>query len=168
MEPRIHVITLAVSDLERALAFYCDGLGLQTPGVIGTEFVDDETGASGTVAMFDLHGGLILALYPDLEKDAGIPPAAQSEWFQSRSPRSEQGRRRLFARASRGGRGDADRHAVRTALGHLLGLLPRPRQPPVGGDLEPAAGERGGLGVGSHRVADRLLKESAGRTIRCY
>ena len=59
MEPRIHVITLAVSDLERALAFYRDGLGLQTPGVIGKEFVDDETGASGTVAMFDLHGGLI-------------------------------------------------------------------------------------------------------------
>jgi catechol 2,3-dioxygenase-like lactoylglutathione lyase family enzyme len=64
MEPRIHVITLAVSDLQRALAFYRDGLGLQTPGVIGTEFVDDETGVSGTVAMFDLHGGLILALYP--------------------------------------------------------------------------------------------------------
>jgi catechol 2,3-dioxygenase-like lactoylglutathione lyase family enzyme len=81
MEPRIHVITLAVSDLERALAFYRDGLGLQTPGVIGTEFVDDETGVSGTVAMFDLHGGLILALYPDLEKDAGIPPAAQSGGF---------------------------------------------------------------------------------------
>jgi catechol 2,3-dioxygenase-like lactoylglutathione lyase family enzyme len=34
MEPRIHVITLAVSDLERALAFYPGGLGLQTPGAV--------------------------------------------------------------------------------------------------------------------------------------
>ena len=28
MEPRLHVITLAVDDLERSLAFYRDGLGL--------------------------------------------------------------------------------------------------------------------------------------------
>ena len=28
MQPRIHVITLAVSDLDRALAFYREGLGL--------------------------------------------------------------------------------------------------------------------------------------------
>jgi len=27
MKPRIHVITLAVADLDRALAFYRDGLG---------------------------------------------------------------------------------------------------------------------------------------------
>ena len=32
MEPRIHMITLAVDDLERALAFYRDGLGLLSPG----------------------------------------------------------------------------------------------------------------------------------------
>ena len=37
MEPAIHVITLAVSDLERALAFYRDGLGLDSAGVIGRE-----------------------------------------------------------------------------------------------------------------------------------
>ena len=30
MHPRIKVITLAVSDLERSLAFYRDGPGLQT------------------------------------------------------------------------------------------------------------------------------------------
>ena len=29
MKPRIHVITLAVADLDRALAFYRDGLGFQ-------------------------------------------------------------------------------------------------------------------------------------------
>jgi hypothetical protein len=43
MKPRIHVITLAVADLERALAFYRDGLGFQTEGLIGTEFTGDQT-----------------------------------------------------------------------------------------------------------------------------
>jgi uncharacterized protein len=75
MEPRIHVITLAVSDLERALAFYRDGLGLESPGVVGTEFVGDDTTPAGAVAMFQLAGGLILALYPrsELAKDAEVP-----------------------------------------------------------------------------------------------
>ncbi len=75
MQPRIHVITLAVSDLDRTLKFYRDGLGLESPGVIGTEFAGDETTPAGAAAMFQLHGGLILALYPrtDLAKDAKIP-----------------------------------------------------------------------------------------------
>ncbi|MGZ3599063.1 MAG: VOC family protein [Ktedonobacterales bacterium] len=75
MQPRIHVITLAVGDLGRALAFYRDGLGLESTGVIGTEFVGDETNPAGDLAMFHLHGGLILALYPrsELAKDANIP-----------------------------------------------------------------------------------------------
>jgi predicted lactoylglutathione lyase len=38
MEPRVDVITLAVGDLERALAFY-RALGLTSPGVIGSELV---------------------------------------------------------------------------------------------------------------------------------
>lgn len=75
MQPRIHVITLAVSDLGRALAFYRDGLGLESTGVIGTEHVGDETHPAGDVAMFHLQDGLILALYPrsELAKDAHIP-----------------------------------------------------------------------------------------------
>ena len=75
MRPRIHVITLAVSDLGRALEFYRDGLGLESTGVIGTEFAGDETNPAGAVAMFQLHGGLILALWPrtELAKDANVP-----------------------------------------------------------------------------------------------
>ncbi|MGH2466856.1 MAG: VOC family protein, partial [Candidatus Limnocylindrales bacterium] len=75
MEARIGVITIAVNDLERSLAFYRDGLGLESPGVIGSEFVGDETNPAGAVVMFRLEGGLILALYPrtELAKDAGIP-----------------------------------------------------------------------------------------------
>lgn len=41
MEHRIDVITLAVGDLERALAFYREGLGLESPGLTGTEFAGD-------------------------------------------------------------------------------------------------------------------------------
>jgi catechol 2,3-dioxygenase-like lactoylglutathione lyase family enzyme len=80
MEPRIDVITLAVADLDRALVFYRDGLGLPTRGVIGTEFVGDASAPAGVVAMFDLRGGLILALYPrtELAKDAKIALAPRS------------------------------------------------------------------------------------------
>ena len=42
MKARISVITLAVRDLGESLAFYRDGLGLPTSGVIGTEFRGDE------------------------------------------------------------------------------------------------------------------------------
>lgn len=75
MDARIDVITLAVSDLDRALAFYRDGLGLESRGVIATEFVGDDVTAAGAIATFKLGGGLILALYPraELAKDAGVP-----------------------------------------------------------------------------------------------
>jgi catechol 2,3-dioxygenase-like lactoylglutathione lyase family enzyme len=75
VKPRLNVITLAVDRLERSLAFYRDGLGLPTEGIIGTEFVGSDTEPSGAVAFFKLQQGLILALYPrsDLIKDAKLP-----------------------------------------------------------------------------------------------
>jgi catechol 2,3-dioxygenase-like lactoylglutathione lyase family enzyme len=75
MQPRVDVITLAVSDLDRALRFYREGLGLESPGVIGTEFPGDDTNPAGAAAMFELDGGITLALYPrtELAKDANIP-----------------------------------------------------------------------------------------------
>ena len=75
MQPTINVITLAVSDLDRALTFYRDGLGLDSPGVVGTEFTGDESNPDGAVVMFRLNGGLVLALYPrtELAKDANVP-----------------------------------------------------------------------------------------------
>jgi uncharacterized protein len=80
MEPQISVITLAVNDLEKSLAFYRDGLGLPTNGIIATEFEGDETHPSGAVVMFELHNGLILALYPrtELAKDAKQPVGVSS------------------------------------------------------------------------------------------
>jgi uncharacterized protein len=70
----IDVVTLAVSDLERSLAFYRDGLGLETRGVVAEEFVGDEATPAGAVVMFELPGGPILALYPraELAKDANV------------------------------------------------------------------------------------------------
>jgi catechol 2,3-dioxygenase-like lactoylglutathione lyase family enzyme len=75
VEARIHVITLAVGDLERALRFYRDGLGLVTSGVTGTDYKGDETTPAGDVVMFHLADGLTLALYPrsELAKDANVP-----------------------------------------------------------------------------------------------
>lgn len=69
MKARITVITLAVDDLERAVRFYRDGLGLPTQGIIGKEF------EYGAVAFFDLQSGLKLAVWPrkSLAHDAGIP-----------------------------------------------------------------------------------------------
>jgi uncharacterized protein len=82
MEPRIDVVTLAVADLERALAFYRDGLGLRTTsGITGTRYEGDEDTPAGDVVMFELESGLIFALYPrsELAKDAEIAPGpAQS------------------------------------------------------------------------------------------
>ncbi len=67
MESRIHVITLAVSDLDCALAFYREGLGLDSAGITGTDFAGDDENPAGDVAMFHLDGDLILALYPRTE-----------------------------------------------------------------------------------------------------
>ena len=71
MKARISVITLGVDDLERAVRFYRDGLGLQTEGIVGQEY------EFGSVAFFDLQGGLKLALWPrrSLAQDSGVPLA---------------------------------------------------------------------------------------------
>lgn len=68
MKPRISVFTLGVTDLERSVAFYRDGLGLKTDGIIGKEF------EYGSVAFFDLQSGLKLALWPkkSISKDTDI------------------------------------------------------------------------------------------------
>jgi catechol 2,3-dioxygenase-like lactoylglutathione lyase family enzyme len=74
VKPRLDVITLAVADLERALAFY-RSLGLESNGIVATQWTDELTGANGAIAIFELEGGLLLSLYPrdDLAKDAEVP-----------------------------------------------------------------------------------------------
>jgi catechol 2,3-dioxygenase-like lactoylglutathione lyase family enzyme len=74
MKPRVTLITLGVDDLERSLAFYRDGLGLKSDGIVGQEF------DQGAVVFVDLQPGLRLALWPrgSLAWDAGLPLASPS------------------------------------------------------------------------------------------
>src|SRR5262245_58871588 len=74
MKPRITVITLVVDDLDRALKFYRDGLGLQSQGIVGTEF------EHGAIAFFDLQHGVKLAIWTraDLAYEAKIPLGPRS------------------------------------------------------------------------------------------
>src|SRR5690606_38631554 len=69
MQPGISTITLGVDDLQAAVAFYRDGLGLPTKGIIASHV------PHGEVAFFQLQPGLKLALWPraSLAKDAGLP-----------------------------------------------------------------------------------------------
>src|SRR5690606_33755892 len=69
MVPRISVLTLGVDDLHRSVAFYRDGLGLPTEGIVGTEF------EHGAVAFFDLQPQMKLAVWAraDLARDTGLP-----------------------------------------------------------------------------------------------
>ena len=80
MRAKINFITLAVDDLDRSVAFYRDGLGWKTEGIVGQEFHDEVTGADGTIAIFSLDGGLMLGLYgrSNLAKDASLPPSPAS------------------------------------------------------------------------------------------
>lgn len=80
MEPRVSVITLAVDDLDRAIAFYRDGLGFPSKGILGAEFEGTETEPAGAIGFFELQNGLILSLYPrsELAKDSKRPLGAPS------------------------------------------------------------------------------------------
>jgi uncharacterized protein len=62
VEPRVSLVTLGVSDLERSVAFYRDGLGWPKSGMGGDE-----------VAFFKT-GGVVIALFPraSFAVDAGV------------------------------------------------------------------------------------------------
>lgn len=74
MKPRITMLTLGVDDVDRAFAFYANGLGFPSKGIIGREF------EHGTAAFFDLQTGLKLAIFSraDLAHDVGIAPTPRS------------------------------------------------------------------------------------------
>jgi catechol 2,3-dioxygenase-like lactoylglutathione lyase family enzyme len=74
MKPRISVVTLGVADLERSLAFYRDGLGFPTQGIVGQEF------EHGAVAFFDLAGGFKLAIWAqdNVAHDTGLAKTPMS------------------------------------------------------------------------------------------
>lgn len=73
-----HARDLGVDDLARAVAFYRDGLGLRTKGIVGREF------EYGAVAFFELQHGVQLAPWPraSLARDTGLPvqPGSATEF----------------------------------------------------------------------------------------
>ena len=74
MKPRVSVLTIGVDDLDRALRFYRDGLGLRTDGIVGAEH------EFGAVAFFSLQSGLQLALWPrkSIAHDCGLNVSSPS------------------------------------------------------------------------------------------
>ena len=136
------MITLAVADLERALAFY-RGLGLESKGVIGREWRDGVTGANGAIAMFKLEGGLLLNLYPrtDLAKDAAIPigPPHSGEFSVAQLVRSREEVDALLEKAASAGATVTPGHDrpwgiysgyFRDPDGHLWEIIFRPNRAP--------------------------------------
>jgi catechol 2,3-dioxygenase-like lactoylglutathione lyase family enzyme len=101
MQPRITFITLGVDDLERAVAFYRDGLGLATKGIVGTEF------ENGAAAFFNFQPGLTLALWPrrSLAADSGVPlqQASATEFSLAHNVESASEVDALMAQAERAG-----------------------------------------------------------------
>ena len=101
MKPRITLITLAVDDLDRALAFYRDGLGLKTQGIVGREY------EHGAVAFFDLQPGLRLALWlrASLAHDTGLSqtPRSATEFSLAHNVGSEAEVDAVMAQAAKAG-----------------------------------------------------------------
>ena len=101
MEPRVTILTLGVDDLERSLAFYREGLGLPSQGIVGQEF------EYGAVAFFELRGGVRLALFPrsSIARDADVPlgPPSATELTVAHNVRSTEEVDALMARAERAG-----------------------------------------------------------------
>jgi predicted lactoylglutathione lyase len=142
VKARLHVVTLAVADLERALSFY-RSLGLESKGIIGTEWTDELTGANGAVAMFEFEGGLLLNLYSrtDLARDAAIPvgPPQSGEFSLAQLVRSREEVDALLNKAASVGAAVTPAHDrpwgvysgyFRDPDGHLWEIIWHPKKAP--------------------------------------
>jgi catechol 2,3-dioxygenase-like lactoylglutathione lyase family enzyme len=123
LKPRITLLTLAVDDLERSVAFYRDGLGLPTKGIVGREY------EHGAVAFFDLQAGLKLALWSrdDLAHDTGLRKSARSstEFSIGHNVRSESEVDAAMRRAEQAGATIVKR-AMKTFWGGYAGYFADP------------------------------------------
>jgi catechol 2,3-dioxygenase-like lactoylglutathione lyase family enzyme len=101
VKPRVSYITLGVDDLPKALAFYRDGLGWPTEGIVGEEF------EHGAVVFFDLQPGLKLALWPrkSIAHDTGLSesPRSSTEFTLAHNVNSAGEVDALMARAGQAG-----------------------------------------------------------------
>jgi predicted lactoylglutathione lyase len=69
VRPRLSILTLPSSDLQRSLRFYRDGLGLPTEGVAAPEY-------GGSHILFPLENGLSLVLFDRAELGKLTPGGA--------------------------------------------------------------------------------------------
>jgi ketosteroid isomerase-like protein/catechol 2,3-dioxygenase-like lactoylglutathione lyase family enzyme len=101
MKPRITLVTLGVDDLERSLAFYREGLGFASEGIVGKQF------EHGAVAFFELESGLRMALWPraSIAHDTGVPrqPASTTEFTLGHNVESREEVDAAMARAKKAG-----------------------------------------------------------------
>ena len=123
MKPRVTLITLGVDDLERAVAFYRDGLGLQTQGIVGKEF------EHGAVAFFGLQNGVQLALWPreSLSHDTGLrqTPRSATEFALAHNVSTEAEVDAVMKEAERAG-GNIVKPAGKTFYGGYAGYFQDP------------------------------------------
>jgi uncharacterized protein len=123
MKPRLTVITIGVDDLERAVRFYRDGLGLPTDGIIGGEF------EHSAVAFFNLQPGLQLAVWPraSIARDTGLPldPPAATEFTLGHNVSSKAQVDALMAEALHAGAAIV-KHAQDTFWGGYAGYFQDP------------------------------------------
>jgi hypothetical protein len=101
MKSRMTILTIGVDDLQRSFAFYRDGLGLPTKGIVGTQF------EHGAVAFFDLQPNLKLAIFEreNLALDSGVAKSGRSpaEFSIGRALSSEQEVDAIMKRAEKAG-----------------------------------------------------------------
>jgi uncharacterized glyoxalase superfamily protein PhnB len=85
------------------VAFYRDGLGLSTQGIIGTEF------EHGSVAFFELQAGVRLAVWPrtSIAHDTGMPvePPSATEFTLGHNVASKEEVDTIMAQAEKAGAG---------------------------------------------------------------
>jgi len=123
MEPRITAITLGVDDLERSLAFYRDGLGFATDGIVGEEF------EHGAVVFIDMQHGLRLALWPrsSIAHDTGLTltPRSPAEFTLGHNVSSRDAVDEVMHEAARAG-AVIVKHAAATSWGGYAGCFQDP------------------------------------------
>jgi hypothetical protein len=123
VKPRVTVVTLGVDDLDRAVAFYRDGLGLETRGIVGEEF------EHGAVAFFELRGGVRLALWPreSISHDSTLPqtPKSATEFTLGHNVSTEAEVDRVMEEARRAG-GNIVKAAAKTFWGGYAGYFQDP------------------------------------------
>lgn len=139
MPPKFFFITFGVSDLEKGVAFYRDGLGWKTDGLVGQEFHDEITGANGITALFTFENGILLGLYErtNLAKDAQIKEDDKSstEFSIGYPAKSKEEVDRLLRIAEAAG-AELTTPPTYATFRSLFGLFQRPRRAFVGSSLQ--------------------------------